>query len=121
MDVKNMLVAAVVLLAITGAGGLAIAAIRFGGRPYPPGWLAMTHGLLASSGLTLLLFTAFTAGLPGWSGLGLLILLVAALGGLVLNLAFHWREKPLPMSLVVLHAAIALTGLALVALAVWQQ
>ena len=121
MDMKTMLVAALVLLAVTGAGGLAIAAIRFSGRPYPPSWLAMTHGLLASSGLTLLIFTALTAGLPGWSGLGLLFLLGAALGGLVLNLAFHWREKPLPISLVVLHAAIAATGLVLIALAVWQH
>jgi hypothetical protein len=119
MDVKTMLVAAVVLLALTGAGGIAIAAIRFSGRPFPPSWLAMTHGLLASAGLTLLLFAAFTFGLPGGAGLGLVFLLVAAAGGLVLNLAYHWRERPLPISLVVVHAAIAVTGLVLIALAAW--
>jgi hypothetical protein len=119
MDVKTMLMTAAVLLAITGAGGVAIAAIRFSGRPFPPSWLAMTHGLLASAGLTLLLFAAFTYGLPGWSGLGLVFLLVGAAGGLVLNLAYHWRERPLPISLVVVHAAIAVTGLVLIALAAW--
>src|SRR4051812_34029220 len=116
MDVKTMLVAAVALLAITGAGGLAIAAIRFSGRPFPPSWLAMTHGLFASAGLTLLIFAAFTFGLPGWSGLGLVVLLVAAAGGLVLNLAYHWRERPLPISIVVVHALVAVTGLGLIAL-----
>ena len=111
-----MIFTAVVLLALTGAGGLVIAGIRFSGRPYPPPWLAMTQGLLASSGLALLLFAALTAGVSRFIGAGLLLLLAAAVGGLVMNLAFHWRERPLPVWLVLVHAAVALSGVVLVAL-----
>jgi hypothetical protein len=81
MDAQTMLKTAVVLLALTGAGGLLMAGIRFSGKPHPPSWIAMAHGLLAGSGLTLVLYTAFVAGMnsAAWGGLALLV--VAALGG----------------------------------------
>jgi hypothetical protein len=74
----------------------------------------MAHGLLAGSGLTLLLYAGFTAGLPRmvWIGTGVLVL--AALGGLYLNLAFHDRKLALPKSIVVVHAVIAVVGFALI-------
>ena len=55
---------ACVLLAITAVGGLAMAGMRFAGKPQPPAWLAMLHGLLAGAALTLLLYAYFTVGLP---------------------------------------------------------
>jgi hypothetical protein len=120
MDAQTMLKTAVVLLALTGAGGLLAAGIRFSGRPHPPSWLAMAHGLLAGSGLTLLLYAGIAAGMPqgAWAGLGLLV--IAALGGLVLNLAYHWQRLPLPVWLVLVHAAAAVVGLVLLAIAVWK-
>jgi hypothetical protein len=120
MDVQTMLKTAVVLFALTGAGGLLIAGIRFSGRPHPPAWLAMLHGLLAGGGLTLLLYAAFAAGLPGGAWLGLVLLAGAALGGLVLNLGYHWKGQPLPMWLVLVHGAIAVAGLVVLAIAVWK-
>ena len=120
MDVQTMLKTAVVLFALTGAGGLLIAAIRFSGRPHPPSWLAMLHGLLASGGLTLLLYATFAAGLPGAAWLGLLLLAGAALGGLVLNLGYHWKGLPLPIWLVLGHGATAVVGLVVLAIAVWK-
>jgi hypothetical protein len=120
MDYQLMLRTAVVLLALTGAGGLLMAAIRFSGKPHPPSWIAMVHGLLAGSGLTLLLFPAFVQGLPGSALLGLVLLLGAALGGLVLNLGYHWKNLALPMWLVLVHAAVAVLGLVIVAIAVWR-
>ncbi|WP_458542434.1 hypothetical protein [Ramlibacter sp.] len=120
MDVHTMLRTAVVLLAITAAGGLLIAGMRFTGRPHPPSWLAMLHGLLAGSGLTLLLYAAFTAGLPGSAWTGLLLLVVAALGGLVLNLGYHWKNLALPVWLVLVHAAVAALGFVVLAVAVWN-
>jgi len=120
MDAQTMLKTAVILLALTGAGGLLAAGIRFSGRPHPPSWLAMMHGLLAGSGLTLLLYAGFTAGMPqgAWAGLGVLVL--AALGGLVLNLGYHWKQLALPVWLVLVHAAAAVIGLVLLAIAVWK-
>lgn len=120
MDVQTMLKTAIVLLALTAAGGLVLAGIRFMGRPHPPTWLAMVHGLLAAAGLTLLLYAAFTAGLPGGAWLGLVLLVVAALGGMVLNLKYHWNRQALPIWFVLVHAAIAAVGFVLLAIAAWR-
>ena len=120
MENLTMLRTAIVLLALTGAGGLLMAAIRFSGKPHPPTWFAMGHGLLAASGLTLLIYVAVVRGLPGMAWAGLLLLLVAALGGMTLNLRYHWKHEALPKGFVLGHGAAAVVGLALVALAGWN-
>jgi hypothetical protein len=120
MEAGLMLRTAVVLLALTGAGGLLMAGLRFTGRPRPPDWLAMLHGLLAGAGLTLVIYAWATAGLPGGAMLGLAVLVLAALGGLYLNLSFHARQRELPVSIVLVHAAIAVVGLVLLAVAAWR-
>ncbi|RST56168.1 hypothetical protein [Variovorax sp. MHTC-1] len=119
MDVQTMLKTAVILLALTAAGGLLMAGMRFTGRPQPPSWLAMLHGLIAGSGLTLALYAGIASGAPqgAWAGVGLLV--AAALGGVVLNLRYHLQSLALPIWLVLLHAAIAATGLVLLAIAAW--
>ena len=83
-----MLQAATILRGLSALGGLIMAIIRFSGTDRPPSWLAMGHGLLAASGLTLLLYADLTAGIPrlAWYGVALLL---AALGGAFLNLAYH--------------------------------
>jgi len=120
MDAQIILRTAVVVLAIAVAGGLAMAALRFAGRPHPPAFLAMAHGVFAASGLTLVLLVGFAAGLPAraWWGAGLL--LAAAGGGLVLNLGYHWRSRSLPIPLMILHALIAVAGFALVLVTAWK-
>jgi hypothetical protein len=120
MDAGTLLRTAVVLLAITGAGGLLMAGMRFKGRPHPPDWLAMLHGLLAGAGLTLVLYAAFTAGLPAGAWLGLVLMVAAAVGGLVLNLGYHTKRQALPVWLVLVHAAAAAVGLAVFAIAAWR-
>lgn len=115
-----MLKTAVVLLALTAGGGLIMAFMRFSGTERPPAWLAMGHGLLAGSGLTLLLYQAFTAGLPSLALLGLAALVVAAAGGAFLNLAYHAQLKALPKGIVVAHALLAVAGFALLALAAFR-
>lgn len=114
MDSRLVLQTALALLAITALGGLVMAAIRFTGADRPPSWLAMLHGLLAGSGLTLLLFAGFAAGLPrlAWIGTGVLVL--AALGGAVLNLGYHDKRLPLPKPFILGHAALAVVGVALI-------
>ena len=119
MDVHTMLRTAIVLLGLTGAGGLLMAGIRFNGKPHPPSWLAMLHGLLAAGGLTLLLYAGIAAQMPAlaWFGLGLLLL--AAMGGMVLNLRYHWKDRELAAWLVLVHAAVAVTGLVNLVLGAW--
>lgn len=119
MDAQLMLRTGVILLVLTALGGVLAAGIRFAGRRHPPTWLAMLHGLLASAGLTLVLYVAVVQGLPGNGWIGLVALLAAVLGGLVLNLGYHWKDRPLPVWLVLGHAVIAAVGLALLGLAVW--
>jgi hypothetical protein len=121
MEAQHMLRTAIVLLAITAAGGLLAAGIRFSGRPHPPSFVAMLHGLLAAAGLTLILYAAYTRVLPDGVWLGLCVLLVAALGGLVLNLGYHWKNRPLPIWLVIVHAALAAVGLVVLALSGWNS
>src|SRR4051812_19185625 len=100
MDTHTMLRTAVILLAITAAGGIASALFRFSGRPHPPNWLAMLHGLMAASGVTLLLYAALAGHVPVAVWLGIALLAVAAAGGLTLNLAYHWRNRELAIWLV---------------------
>lgn len=114
MEPKLMIQTALVLLAITAAGGLLMAFQRFAGADRPPSWLAMVHGLLAGSALTLLLFAGFTVGIPrlAWIGTGLLVL--AAFGGVYLNLSFHDNRVALPKPIIVGHAALAVVGVGLI-------
>jgi len=111
---------ACVLLAVTAVGGLAMAGMRFAGKPQPPTWLAMLHGLLAGAALTLLLYAYFTVGLPALAGWALLFFVLAAAGGAYLNLIFHWKMLPLPMGLIAGHAGAAVVGFVLLLAATWS-
>ena len=121
MDAQQMLRAGIVLLALTAAGGLLAAGMRFSGRPHPPSFVAMLHGLVAAAGLTLVVYVAAVRGLGDGGWIGLLAMLAAALGGLVLNLGYHWKDRALPVWLVLVHAAVAAVGLALLAVDGWNS
>lgn len=105
-----MLRTATILLAITALGGVLMAGIRFGARHNPPAWIAMVHGLLAASGLTLLLYAICTTTVPPLATIALLLFLLAAGGGAVMSLAYKWRQILIPAWLVVAHALLAVTG-----------
>jgi hypothetical protein len=113
-----MLQTATVLLALTALGGLVMAGIRFARTINPPAWLAMLHGLLASSGLTLLIYEVFTRAVPPSAILSMILFLAAAGGGGILSLAYKWQQKLLPTWLVIAHALLAVSAFALLALAV---
>jgi glucose uptake protein GlcU len=91
-----------------------MAFVRFSKQLNPPNWLAMLHGLLAAAGLTLLLYAAFAVGIPTLANVGLVILVIAALGGLLLNLKYQWQRALLPPGLMVGHALVAVIGFVLV-------
>ena len=110
MEPALMMKTALVLLTITALGGIVMAVIRLGRNANPPSWLAMLHGLLAGSALTLLLYAYCTVGLPALAGWALLLFVLAALGGVYLNLGYHAKALALPKSIVVVHAVIAVVG-----------
>ena len=64
MEAALVLKTSLVLLSITALGGLVMAVTRFGRDANPPSWLAMLHGLLAASALSLLLYSYFAVGRP---------------------------------------------------------
>ncbi len=105
-----MMKTATALLAITAVGGLGMAGIRFAGKPHPPTWLAMVHGFLAATGLTLLIYASFTVGLPARVNIAITLFLAAAAGGVMMNLRYHWKMLALPKWLVLVHAGIAIVA-----------
>ena len=114
-----MLRAASGLFAIAALGGLLMAGIRFFGKRNPPPWLAMAHGLLAGAGLTLLAYAALTASIPGMAMTALVLFLVAAAGGVVMNLKYEWNRQLLPVPLLIGHALLAVVGFVLLLGAAW--
>ena len=119
MEPASILWTSTVLLAVAAAGGLIMAGIRFAGNRQPPIALAMLHGFLAAAAVTLLLYAAATVGLPGMALAALVLFLVAAGGGVILNLNYHWKQLPLPKWLVVVHAAAAVVGFVLLLVVTW--
>ncbi len=118
MGTARMLKTALALLTITALGGVLMAVNIFGRNTAPPHWLAMLHGLLAASALTLLLYAFFTAGLPMLAAWALLIFVIAAAGGALLNLGYHTKARALPKGIVLVHAGAAVAGYVLLLMAV---
>lgn len=117
MEPLRLLETATALLVIAALGGLVMAAIRFSGRDHPPTALAMLHGFLAAAAATLLIYGGVFVGLPRLANLGTVLLVLAAAGGVFLNLEYHWKNRPLPKGLMVGHALLAALGFVLVVLA----
>jgi hypothetical protein len=113
MEAMGMIQTATALFAAAAAGGAVMAAIRMAGKRNPPHWLAMAHGFLAGAGLTLLLYAACTVGLPGRAMTATVLLVLAAVGGVVLNLAYQMKGRPLPVGFMLGHAALAVVAFAL--------
>jgi hypothetical protein len=117
MDVGTMLRVACGLIVLTALGGVVMAAIRFSGKRNPPVWLAMLHGLLAGSGVTVLACAVFAGDVPVAAAWALGLFLVAALGGITLFLAYEWKRVLLPAWLVGVHALVAVLGFLLLLVA----
>ena len=104
---------AALLLALATLGGLALAAIHLSGAMRPPLWLALLHGVLAAAGLSGLIYAMIFTDLPILARVATATLLLAACGGLFLNLRYHARQQPLPLPLMALHVVVAVTGFVL--------
>ena len=87
-----------------------MALIRFASDRQSPPWIAKLHGFAAAGALSLLAFGWVNVSFPRAGLYGLVTLLVAAAGGLFLNLGYHWKQKPLPEWLVFAHMSVAFIG-----------
>ena len=110
MDLTLIFRTATSSLAVAFFTGLALAIIRFGSDRQSPPWLAKLHGFAAAAALSLLGFAWWHAEFTRAASLALLLLLTAAAGGLVLNLRYHWRQRPLPEGLLFAHMSVAFVG-----------
>jgi hypothetical protein len=121
MNALTMLQTSSILLLLTAAGGLLMTFRRIAQKANPPSWLAMAHGFLAAAGLTLLAYAGLTERVTGGALLGLVLLAVAAAGGVVMNLGYHLAGKLLPLWLLYLHIALATAGTLLVSYGAWAS
>lgn len=100
---------AVLLIALGAAVGLYMAVQHFRGRTPPRGMVAASHGLLAVSGVVVLLIAARESGLRGAGPWALWLFGIAALGGLYLATQ-HMDQKRLSNGVIVVHALVAVVA-----------
>jgi hypothetical protein len=103
-----MIVTSIVLFLIAALGGLYMAARIFGGN-LPPWAVVIIHGVLAASGLLVLLYALFTGVLAATIVIGAILLVIAALIGFFM-FSYQLRKLAPPKAAVVLHAAVAVIG-----------
>jgi hypothetical protein len=111
---------AAILFGLAALGGIVVAAIRLSGKPWPPLWLAIGHGGIATAALLSLIYAAATQTLPSLAQIAIGVFVLAALGGATLLIGFHLRSKPLPIPLVIGHGAIAVAGYVLLLMALFR-
>jgi hypothetical protein len=104
-----MIRTSLILFAVAAVAGLIMAIMHFRGTSPPKTVLAVLHGLLAASGLVVLLMALIKTGFGGKPGIAFGLLVVAALGGFGL-LSYHAKKRALPSGLVVGHALLAVAG-----------
>lgn len=119
MSVTAMLQAATILLLLTALGGVAMAVRRLGGKANPPDWLAMAHGFLAAAAFALIVYAGLQEGIPPSASAGIVVLLMAAAGGIVMNLLYHLAGKLIPQWLLHVHILLGVVGTTLIAWAAW--
>jgi len=100
---------ALVLFGIAAVGGLVMVTMILKGAPRPPLGLALVHGAFAAAGLVALILVVTGEGAPSMAKTALIIFLVAALGGFYL-ISQHLSGKPLPVPVVLVHAAVAVVA-----------
>lgn len=111
---------AAIVLGLAALGGLTLAGIRLSGTPRPPTWMALGHGTVAATGLALLIYAAMIHGIPWLAQAALGILVLAAAGGAAIFLLFHLKKLALPIPLVIGHGLVAVTGLVLLLVSIFQ-
>src|SRR5690242_13465235 len=103
-----MIVTSIILFLTAALFGLYMAARVFGGN-LPPWMVVILHGVLAASGLLVLVYALFVGAQAAAVVTGAVLLVVAALGGFFM-LSFQLRKAIPPKAVVVVHALAAVLG-----------
>ncbi|MGH8251309.1 MAG: hypothetical protein ACREVI_11560 [Steroidobacteraceae bacterium] len=109
---------AVLLIVVAAAIGLYMAVQHFRGHTPPKAGLAILHGLLAVSGVIVLLLGVWEIGFGTTHTWALVLFAVAALGGLYL-VSHHMRQRPLPNGVIVIHGLVAVIAFLVLVTAVY--
>lgn len=111
MDQGLMLVGAI-LVSISALFGLTLLGFELARKEFPQ-VLGFIHPTLAMAGLLMLVARFFIRGGAHWFNMGLLLLVGAALGGLIL-LVRGFRRRSMIRAITVLHGFLGLSGLGFV-------
>jgi hypothetical protein len=110
---------AAILFALAAMGGLTLAVLRLGVMDIPPTWMAIAHGIVASLALIALVAAAARDGLPAFGKAALGVFVLAAAGGLYIFVNYHLAGQALPVPLVLVHGAAAVTAFGLLLAAIF--
>lgn len=106
-----MLTIAAVLFAVAALGGITLATLHLRQKGLPMA-LAVLHGLLAATGLVLLIVVVVGGSVGNLLITSLVLFVLAALGGFGL-FSFHLRRLRLPTPVVFIHGLVAVVGFVL--------
>jgi hypothetical protein len=111
-------VIAVGLFGIAALGGVANAAchLRKGNAPAP---LALGHGAIAAAGLVTLIGAVGDGSATSFARYALVVLSIAALGGVAFLVGFRLPKRPIPPALIIGHGLIAAVGFVLLCIGVF--
>lgn len=107
-----MLIVAAVLFALAAVAGATMAYLHFTQGKNPPDAMALLHGVLAGSGLAILIIGLIQLGATAATAWSAGLFVVAAAGGFLL-LSYQVRRVRLPSPVVVIHALVAITAFVL--------
>lgn len=99
-----------IIFALAALGGLTLAMMHIWRRGAPIA-LALLHGLVAATGLGVLVLAMVKAQLGGLVAVSVVLFALAAMGGIAL-FSIHLRARPLPVELIVLHGLMAIVAFA---------
>ena len=107
----------VLFFGIAAIGGLTLVYLKYSGKGLPM-VLVIGHGLLAATGLIILIINVAADMNNMLMNISLVLFLAAALGGFTL-FSFHLRKKPLPGILIIIHGSAAVAAYILLLIAVF--
>jgi hypothetical protein len=119
-ETQMRMVPAGLLFSFAIVGGLMTTLFRGRGLHRLTACGALGHGILAATGLVVLIGAAATRPVPPLGLVSLGLLVVAATGGGWMFLVYHRRKKRPPLLLVLGHGAIAICGVALLWVAIYR-
>jgi hypothetical protein len=108
---------ALILLIAAALGGVTLLAMRILDKE-PPMALGLLHGALGLAGLITLAIQVLGGHAPGTlPKVALALLVLAALGGATV-FTLHVQRRPIPLPLLLVHAAVAASGIVCMLIAV---